>query len=47
VLRAQNARGPWIPLVNPAQYVVYTSDVAGIAYHPAWSIDFRTVKPAR
>jgi peptide/nickel transport system substrate-binding protein len=47
VLRQQNARGPWIPLVNPAQYVVYTSDVAGIAYHPAWSIDFRQVKPAK
>jgi peptide/nickel transport system substrate-binding protein len=46
VLRQQNARGPWIPLVNPAQYVVYTKDVAGIVYHPAWSIDFRTVKPA-
>lgn len=46
VLRQQNARGPWIPLVNPAQYVVYTKDVSGIVYHPAWSIDFRTVKPA-
>jgi peptide/nickel transport system substrate-binding protein len=46
VLRQQNARGPWIPLVNPAQYVVYTKDVAGIVYNPAWSIDFRTVKPA-
>ncbi len=35
------------PLVNPAQYVVYTKDVAGIVYNPAWSIDFRTVKPAK
>jgi len=47
VLRQQNARGPWIPLVNPAQYVVYTDDVSGIVYNPAWSIDFRTVKPAK
>jgi peptide/nickel transport system substrate-binding protein len=47
VQKLQNQRGPWIPLVNPAQYVVYTKDVAGIAYNPAWIVDFRLVKPAK
>ncbi|HXJ65361.1 MAG TPA: ABC transporter substrate-binding protein [Actinomycetota bacterium] len=47
VQKLQQQRGPWIPLVNPSQNVVYTNDVTGIAYNPAWIIDFRLVKPAK
>jgi len=41
-----NERGPWVPLVNPAQVFVSTRSVALPEYHPIWIVDLADVQPA-
>jgi peptide/nickel transport system substrate-binding protein len=43
---ALNARGPFIPLIQPAQVFAATSDLAGAAFSGAYDVDVTQVSPA-
>ena len=42
--KAQNASGPFIPLLQPAQNVVTAKTVSSVSLNPLWTIDFASTK---
>ncbi|MDR8410225.1 ABC transporter substrate-binding protein [Nonomuraea sp. 3-1Str] len=34
-----NATGPFVPLIQPSQNIVTAASVAGLEYHPVWTVD--------
>ena len=40
-----NARGPFIPLIQPAQAFVATSDLAGAVFSGAYDVDLTQIAP--
>ena len=40
-----NARGPFIPLIQPAQTFVATSDLAGAYFSGAYDVDVTQISP--
>jgi peptide/nickel transport system substrate-binding protein len=45
IQRALNARSPFIPLIQPTQVFVATSDLAGAAFSGAYDVDVTQVAP--
>ncbi len=42
--RAQNASGPFVPLVQPGQYVVTSSNITSLQLNPVWTVDLAAIK---
>ncbi|NNC12720.1 ABC transporter substrate-binding protein [Planctomonas sp. JC2975] len=42
--RAQNATGPFVPVVQPAQYVVTASSITSLELNPVWTVDLAAIK---
>ncbi|GAB3585362.1 ABC transporter substrate-binding protein [Leifsonia lichenia] len=42
--KAQNASGPFIPLLQPAQNVVTAKSITSLSLNPLWTIDFAGIK---
>jgi hypothetical protein len=40
-----NARGPFIPLIQPAQAFVATSDLTGAVFSGAYDVDVTQIAP--
>ena len=41
---AQNASGPFVPLLQPAQNVVTSTSITGVSLNPVWTIDLAGIK---
>ncbi|MGA0567905.1 ABC transporter substrate-binding protein [Rathayibacter sp. KR2-224] len=42
--RAQNATGPFVSVVQPAQYVVTSSSITSLQLNPVWTVDLAAIK---
>jgi len=43
IQRRLNERSPWIPLIQPAQAIVGSSGLTGLALHSTWTLDLAAV----
>jgi peptide/nickel transport system substrate-binding protein len=41
-----NASGPYIPLFQPPTTIVSSKTIAGVNYHPTWTVDLAEITPA-
>jgi peptide/nickel transport system substrate-binding protein len=41
-----NASGPYIPLFQPPTTIVSSKTIAGVSYHPTWTVDLAEVRAA-
>jgi peptide/nickel transport system substrate-binding protein len=45
IQRALNARGPFVPLIQPTQVFAATSDLAGAFFSGAYDVDVTQISP--
>ncbi len=41
---AANASGPFLPIVQPGQYVVTAKSITQLALNPVWTVDLAEIK---
>jgi peptide/nickel transport system substrate-binding protein len=42
--KAMNATGPFVPLVQPGQYVVTANTITSVPLNPVWTVDLASIK---
>ena len=42
--KAMNASGPFVPLVQPGQYVVTATSITSVPLNPVWTVDLASIK---
>ena len=42
--KAMNSSGPFVPVVQPGQYVVTSTSITSVPLNPVWTVDLAAIK---